>query len=75
MDPNKVEGGNIIVEIDKEDVEKEATNCIYEVIGRISYQKGDKPLSTPEMKNKLAELWKIPNFDIAHIGKGFTMFF
>lgn len=59
------------MEVDEQDVEKEASSCVYDVIGEIAYKKGDKPLSIPEMKTKLPALWKIENFDIAHIGKGF----
>lgn len=66
-----MEGRNIIIKVDEEDVEKEAINCIYDIIGRVSYKKGDKSLITMELKVKLAALWKIPSIEIAHIGKGF----
>lgn len=73
--PIKIEGGNIIIELDKEGIEKEVIQCSYEIIGRITYQKGDKPYSTPELQTKLQSLWKILKVELAHIGKGFYYVF
>lgn len=69
--PIRVEGGNVIIEVDEEEIEKEVMLCSYDIIGRVVYQKGDRPLSATELQSKLQTLWKIPKVDIAHIGKGY----
>lgn len=69
--PPRVEGGNVIVEVDQKDYEQECRECQYDVIGRVVLQKGDKPYSTNELKTKLAQQWKIQNFEITHLSKGF----
>lgn len=71
LTPIRVEGGNVIVEVDEEEIEKESVNCAYDVIGRVTYQKGDKPFSHAELQTKLQTLWKLPRVEIAHMGKGF----
>lgn len=68
--PLRVDGGNIIIEVDEEDVEKEVRKCICDAIRRVSYQKGDKPLTTMKLRVKLIALWKILSIEIAQIGRG-----
>lgn len=34
-----VEGGNVTIELDEEDTENEAQQCVYDIIGGITYQK------------------------------------
>lgn len=69
--PPRYEGGNVIVEVDDEDYEKEVRQCQFDVIGRIIMQKGDRPYSTLEIFDKLVILWGIQNFRIVPIGKGY----
>lgn len=56
LTPIRMEGGNVIVEVDEEDIEKESVNCAYDMIGRVTYQKGDKPFSPVELETKLQTL-------------------
>lgn len=53
LTPIRVEGGSVIVEEDEEDIEKKAIHCMYDVIHRVTYQKGDKPFSPIELQTKL----------------------
>lgn len=71
LTPLEVEGGNVIVEVDEEEVEKESLFYQFDVKWGIIYQKGDKPFTSMELKGKLAALWKIQNVELAHLGKGF----
>lgn len=57
--------------MDEDNIEKESQWILYYIIGRVMYQKGDKPFTTSEIKTKLVVLWKIANFNISHIGRGF----
>lgn len=63
--PLMVEGGNIVIKVD-EDLEKEARNCIYDVIGRVSYQNGDKPRTTMELKARDCVMENTEHRDCAH---------
>lgn len=54
--PPRLEGNNIIVKIDEKDYEKECMECQYDVIRRILLQKGDRPYSSKELKDKVALL-------------------
>lgn len=69
--PPRFEGGNVIVELDEDDCDKEARKCQFDVIGRTLLQKGEKSYTNKEIYNKLASLWGIQDFDIAHMGNGF----
>lgn len=71
--PLCLEGGNVIIEVDEEDIENEAQQCVYDIVGRVTYQKGDKPFSTPELKTKLDALWKITYFISRILIRVFTM--
>lgn len=50
--PQRIEEGNVIVEIDKMNYKKECKECQDDVIGRIISQKGDKPYTTKELNAK-----------------------
>ena len=41
--PPTLEDGNIVVTLEEEEIEAEEKECAYDVIGRISYLKGEKP--------------------------------
>lgn len=69
-----MDGGNLIVEVDEDDIEKEAIHCVYDVIGRVTYHKGDKPYTIMELELKLTTIWKNPTVEISHIGKGLYHF-
>lgn len=53
--PMRVEEGNVIAEVDEYDIECETIKYHFDVIGRIVYQKGDKPHSVGDLKHKLYE--------------------
>lgn len=68
--PLIIEGVNIIIEVEEDDIEKEVGLCEYDVIGRIIFHKWDKPYSITEVKTKFSAIWKITEFGIAHQGEG-----
>lgn len=55
----RIEGGNIVVEVDKEQYQKGINEPNYSVVGRLSLQKGDLIPTTMELRCKLEALWKI----------------
>lgn len=73
--PMCIEAGKDIIEVDEDDIENEAKQCVYDIIRRVTYQKGDKPYSSSDLKAKLDALWKITNFYISPIVRGFYHIF
>lgn len=65
----KIEGGNIVVEVDEEEYQKEVEEFKYSIVGKISLRKKDVPPTTLDLKNKMVELWKIEKFKLISMGK------
>lgn len=59
----------------KTDIQKEVVRCQYDVIGKLTYQNGDKHMNTMELKTKLVVAWKLHYVKIVHMGKGFHRVF
>lgn len=69
--PLQMEGGIIIITIDKEEYTNGLLDNQFNVIGRLSWRKGDPFLSTMELRNKLESVWDIQNLKVLPVGKVF----
>lgn len=69
----KLVGGNIVITINEDEYVKGLEDFIRCLIGRLVLAKGDKPISTPELKVKLSGIWKLNDgtWMLNPLGKGF----
>lgn len=65
----RIEEGNIVVEVDKEEYQKAVKELKYSDVGKINLRKGDVPLTNLDSNNKLVVLWKIKMFKLILMGK------
>lgn len=67
----RYEGGNLVIDLDKEDYKRGVEELKYNVVGRLFLTKGCEHPTTMELKNKLAQIWGVPNFKIVPLGGGY----
>lgn len=72
-EPPKYVGGNIQIEIDEEEYRLGLMEHEHSLIGRLVLLKGDKPLKTVELKEKLSKIWglDVNSWQLVALGKGY----
>lgn len=73
--PPRFVGGNVIVEVDDESIDMEATKYIDDIHLKLMYQRGDSPHNLAVLKDKLCSAWGFGTFSLSHIGNGWFHIF
>lgn len=63
-------GGNIMVEIDKEEYHKGIKSLKYSIIGKLMIPRDEERPMTIEIKRKLLEKWNISDIKVISLGNG-----
>lgn len=66
--PPICEGGNLVVELDKDDYRREIGDLKFSMVGKIFLKKGRSLLTVKELKRKLVESWGLENFKLIPMG-------
>ncbi|AES91219.1 DUF4283 domain protein [Medicago truncatula] len=75
LPPRVVMGNSVRVKISQAQYESGIVDCKRNLHGRITLHKGDKPLTTLALKQKLSNLWpNLQNWNLTPLGKGFFEF-
>lgn len=66
-----LEGGNICVEIDEEELQMGIEENKYSLIGRTSLLEGSDSVMTIGLKKKLESAWGFGDFALSSLGRGY----
>lgn len=69
----RVEGGNLLVELDVDDYKKGVEELRFSVVGRNHLQKGSSAPTTMELRRMLASTWGFDTFKLLPMGVAFSM--
>lgn len=56
----RIVGGNVVIEIDKDEYHRGVEELKYIVIGKLTLSREDEAPTTREIRRKLSEFWNIP---------------
>lgn len=75
LPPKVVMGDTVRVKISQDEYESGIAACRCNLYGRLTLHKGDSPLTTQALKQKLCNLWPyLRNWNLTPLGKGFYEF-
>lgn len=66
----RMEGGNVVVQVDESEYQEAVKNLQFSVIGRYTLQNKDVAVTTMEIHIKLASFWQISDFKLIALGRG-----
>jgi hypothetical protein len=70
-----IKGADLCIKITQEEYEKGLANCKRNLHGRLTLNKGDKPVTARDLKTKLTSIWKIHGpWHLVSLGRGFYEF-
>lgn len=69
--PPLMEGGNMAMVIDEEENLKGVEENIFNVLGKLSLQRGAEQITTFDLREKLAVVWGLSKFMVIPIRRGF----
>jgi hypothetical protein len=70
-----IKGADLCIKITQEEYEKGLANCKRNLHGRLTLNKGDKPVTARDLKTKLTSIWKIHGpWQLVSLGRGFYEF-
>lgn len=67
----RIEGGNVVVQVDKKEYQQSVKNLQFGVIGRINFQNKELELTTMDIHRQLASFGQISDFKLVALRKGF----
>lgn len=66
----RVEGGNLVVDMDEEDFRLGVNELQHSIVGRLFLTKGSNPPTTMELRAKLQSSWCVESFKLVPMGGG-----
>lgn len=66
----RIEGGNVVIELDVEDYERGIQDLKFSVIAKLTIQKGEEAPTTLQLKEKLVQALEVSAFKLIPYGRG-----